>query len=102
MKLKPVHDKIVVKPRDKNEEEITAGGLILPDTALEGKLTEGEVISVGEGMYSTNGTRIPVIVKEGDVILYNKVHNGASEYTLNGEEVLIMSQNEILSILRSK
>tara|TARA_B100000131_G_scaffold322487_1_gene376579 strand:+ start:3577 stop:3885 length:309 start_codon:yes stop_codon:yes gene_type:complete len=102
MKLIPVNDKIVVKPRETANDEMTESGIILPDTVSDGKLVEADVISVGEGMYSANGTRIPVVVKEGDVVLYNKTHNGASEYTLNGEEVLIMSQNEVLSILRSE
>ena len=102
MKLIPVNDKIVVKPRESAGDEMTESGIILPDTVQDGRLVEADVLSVGEGMYSANGTRIPVVVKEGDVILYNKTHNGASEYTLNGEEVLIMSQNEVLSILRSE
>tara|TARA_Y100001963_G_scaffold120681_1_gene168722 strand:- start:231 stop:518 length:288 start_codon:yes stop_codon:yes gene_type:complete len=93
MKLRPVNDKIVVKPITK-EEEITEGGILLPDTVDSGKLMEGEVVSIGEGMYSANGTLIPVVCSVGDTILYNK-HAQVHEY---GDHV-IMSVNEILSIV---
>ena len=72
MRLKPVNDKIVVKPTKKDEVEPTAAGIILPDSAKDGGLLEGEVVAVGEGMYSANGTLIPVVVSEGDTILYGK------------------------------
>ena len=98
MKLKPVNDKIVVKPTEDKEEHKTESGIILPDTANDGGVCEGKVLAVGQGMYSTSGTKIPIIVNEGDIILYNK-HNGGQEYKLNGEEVLLMSQNEVLSIV---
>ena len=98
-KLKPVNDKIVVRPNEKNEEAVTASGIVLPDTVDQGRLLEGEVIAVGKGMYSANGTLIPVVCEVGDIILYNK-HAQTQEYKLNGEEVLIMSQNEVLSILQ--
>lgn len=98
MKLKPVNDKIVVRPKNTDDNNVTEGGIILPDTVHDGALLEGEVISVGKGMYSANGTLIPVVCSVGDTILYNK-HAQTQEYKLNGEEVVIMSQNEILSIL---
>jgi len=98
MKLKPVNDKIVVREINKEEEHITDSGLILPDTANQGKLLEGEVVAAGHGMYSANGTLIPVVVEVGDTILYNK-HAQVQEYKLNGEDVIIMSQNEVLSVL---
>jgi chaperonin GroES len=85
MKMKPVNDKIVVKPNKKNEEEKTAGGIILPDTVQDGMLLEGEVIAAGHGMYSANGTLIPIVVEVGDTILYNK-HAQTQEYNLNGED----------------
>jgi len=72
MKLKPVNDKIVVRPKEKNKEEVTASGIVLPDTVDSGKLLEGEVVAVGKGMYSANGTLIPVVCEVGDTILYNK------------------------------
>ena len=96
MKLIPVNDKIVVKPMEKNKEEKTAGGIILPDTIQDGKLLEGEVIAVGQGMYSANGTLIPVICDVGDTILYSK-HAQVHEYDDN---YIIMSVNEVLSIVK--
>ena len=93
MKLKPVNDKIVVKPLSK-QEEVTEGGIFLPDTVDQGKLMEGEVVSIGQGMYSANGTLIPVICSVGDTILYNK-HAQVHEYG----EYVIMSVNEVLSII---
>jgi len=98
MKLKPVNDKIVVKPKNTDDNTVTESGIILPDTIQDGTLLEGEVISVGQGMYSTTGILIPVVVEQGDIVLYNK-HAGVQEYKLNGEEVVIMSQNEVLSIV---
>ena len=99
MKLKPVNDKIVVKPITK-EEEVTEGGILLPDTVDSGKLMEGEVVAVGKGMYSANGTLIPVVVNVGETILYNK-HAQTHEYkTTDGEELVIMSVNEVLSIVK--
>ena len=98
-KLKPVHDKIIVKPLVKDgNEDVTESGIILPDSVAGGKLLEGEILSISDGMYTANGEILPLMVKVGDIILYHsQVH--AQEYKLNGEEVLIMSQNEVLSVL---
>ena len=93
-KLKPVNDKIVVKTKSK-QEEVTEGGILLPDTVDQGKLMEGEVMAVGNGMYSASGTLIPIVVDVGDKILYNK-HAQLHEYD---DDLVIMSVNEVLSIL---
>ena len=98
MKMKPVNDKIVVKQKQTKDDNITEGGIILPDTVQDGMLLEGEVIAAGHGMYSANGSLIPLVVEVGDTILYNK-HAQTQEYKLNGEDVILMSQNEVLSIL---
>ena len=95
MRLKPVNDKIVVKPISK-EEEITESGILLPDTVDNGKLMEGEVVAVGEGMWSAKAVRIPIVVDVGDKILYNK-HAQVHEYD---GEYIIMSVNEVLSIVK--
>ena len=95
MKLKPVNDKIVVKPETKKDEEVTESGILLPDTVDSGKLMEGEVVAVGKGMYSASGTLIPVVVDVGDKILYNK-HAQLHEYD---DDLVIMSVNEVLSIV---
>ena len=94
MKLKPVNDKIVVKTNSQ-KEEVTEGGILLPDTVDQGKLMEGEVMAVGNGMYSASGTLIPVVVDVGDKILYNK-HAQLHEY----DDLVIMSVNEVLSIVK--
>ena len=98
MRMKPVNDKIVVKPNEKNEEETTDSGIILPDTVNDGSLLEGEVIAAGNMIYSSTGDAIPIVVEVGDRILYSK-HAQVQEYKLNGEDVVLMSQNEVLSIL---
>jgi co-chaperonin GroES (HSP10) len=98
MKLRPVNDKIVIKPKINSDDNITDGGIILPDMIDDGTLLEGEVVAVGSGMYSTTGTLIPVVCSIGDTIIYNK-HAAKQEYKLNGEMLSILSQNEILSIL---
>jgi len=95
MKLKPVNDKIVVKTNSQ-KEEVTEGGILLPDTVDQGKLMEGEVMAVGNGMYSASGTLIPVVVDVGDKILYNK-HAQLHEYD---DDLVIMSVNEVLSIVK--
>ena len=101
MRLKPVNDKIVVKPSEKNNEEKTVGGIILPDTVQDGALIEGEVVAIGEGMYSASGTLIPVICNVGDTILYNK-NAHKSEHTIDGEEYILMSVNEVMAIVKEK
>ena len=101
MKLKPVNDKIVVKEKEKPTDEVTASGIILPDTVADGGLIEGKVVAVGEGMYSANGTIIPIAVNEGDTILYNKMAM-KSEHKMDGETFIIMSQNEVMSVVEDK
>ena len=101
MRLKPVNDKIVVKESEKNKEERTESGIILPDTAQNGVLMEGEVVAIGEGMYSASGTLIPVICNVDDTILYNK-NAHKSEHKIDDEEYIIMSVNEVMSIVKDK
>ena len=96
MKLKPVNDKIVVKPESKKDEEVTASGIVLPDTVDQGRLLKGKVVSVGKGMYSANGTLIPVVVDVGETVLYNK-HAQVHEY----DDYVIMSVNEVLSVVEN-
>ena len=101
-KLKPVHDKIIVKPLQKDDtDEVTESGIILPDIVNQGTLVDGEIIGISEGMYSANGELIPSLFKVGDIVLYSK-HNNSQEYNLNGENLLIMSQNEVLSLLEEE
>ncbi len=94
MAFKPLHDRVVV--RRVESEEKTAGGLIIPDTAKE-KPAEGVVIAVGEGARDDDGKRIPMDVKEGDRILFGKW--SGTEVTLDGEELLIMKESDIMGII---
>ena len=101
MRLKPVNDKIVVKPNEDKQDTITEGGIILPDTVQDGTLVEGKVVAIGDGMYSASGTLIPVVVDVGDTILYNK-NAMKAEHTIDGETYILMSVNEVMSILEEK
>ena len=94
MNFRPLHDRVLV--RRVEAEERTAGGIIVPDTAKE-KPQEGEVIAVGEGKRKDDGTRIGLDVKEGDRVLFGKY--SGSEIKLDGEEYLIMREDEILGVI---
>tara|TARA_Y100000361_G_scaffold129147_1_gene124454 strand:- start:2530 stop:2838 length:309 start_codon:yes stop_codon:yes gene_type:complete len=98
MNLIPVHDKIVVKLKNEAEEKRTESGLILPDTANQGGVLEGDVVAASGGIYSSTGDVIPVVVKKGNKVLIGK-HHGGQEYTENGQEYIIISQNEVLAIV---
>src|SRR5580658_4849297 len=95
-KLTPLHDRIVV--RRVAEEETTRGGLIIPDTAKD-KPQEGEVISIGKGKSNDEGKVRPLDVQPGDRILFGKY--AGTEVKLNGEDLLIMREEEVLGIIES-
>ena len=101
MRLKPVNDKIVVKESEKNNEERTESGIILPDTVQDGGLQEGTVVAASDGMYSATGTMIPLVVSKGDTILYNKNAQKA-EHKIDGKDYILMSVNEVISIVEEK
>jgi chaperonin GroES len=94
MSLVPLNDKIVVKRLE--AEEKTAGGILLPDTAKE-KPRQGRVLSLGEGKLLDNGKRAPFQVKEGDRVLFSSY--SGSEVTYDGEERLILTEDDILAII---
>ena len=94
MKIKPLHDRILVKRLE--EKEVKKGGIIIPDTAKE-KPQEGEVIAVGPGKVGENGKRQPMDVKVGDKILFGKY--SGSEVKLKDEEFLIFKEEDVLGIL---
>ena len=96
MKFRPLHDRVLIKRLD--SEEMTAGGLIIPDTAKE-KPMEGEVIAVGEGAYNDDGDRIKPDLKAGDKVLFGK-WNG-TEVKIDGEDLLIMKESEIMGVLEA-
>ena len=97
MKFRPLHDRVVVKRVE--EDAKTAGGIIIPDTAKE-KPQQGEVIAVGPGARDESGTVIALEVKIGDRILFGKW--SGSEVKIDGEELLIMKESDILGILEGK
>ena len=94
MKFRPLHDRVVVKRL--GEEEKTAGGIIIPDTAQE-KPMEGEVIAVGPGERSDDGNLTPLDVKAGDRILFGKW--SGTEVKIDGDDLLIMKESDIMGII---
>lgn len=94
MKFRPLHDRVLVR-RVENEEK-TPGGIIIPDTAQE-KPSQGEVLAVGSGTKSEDGKVTPLDVKKGDRILFGQW--SGSEVKVDGEELLIMKESDILGIL---
>ena len=94
MSFRPLHDRVVVRRLD--AEEKTAGGIIIPDTAKE-KPMEGEVIAAGPGARNEAGALVPLDVKAGDRILFGKW--SGTEVKLNGEDLLIMKESDILGII---
>src|ERR1043166_8859590 len=93
--ITPLHDRVIIRRIEDNVNQ-TAGGLYIPDTAKE-KPQEGEVIAAGEGKYKEDGTRQPLDVKAGDRVLFGKY--SGSEIKLDGEEFIIMREDEILGII---
>ncbi|MEO1709784.1 MAG: co-chaperone GroES [Pseudomonadota bacterium] len=94
MALKPLHDRVLVRRVESDEK--TAGGLIIPDSAKE-KPSEGEVIACGDGARKDSGELIPMAVKAGDKILFGKW--SGTEVTLEGEELLMMKESDIMGII---
>ena len=95
MKLKPLEDRVIIKAVE--EEEKTASGIVLPDTAKE-KPMLGEVVAVGDGKWDEDGEkRIPVDVKKGDKVIYGK-YSGTEYMTAAGDELLILRASEILAV----
>ena len=92
--IQPLHDRVIVKRIDEGEQ--VRGGIIIPDTAKE-KPQEGEVIAAGLGKYKEDGSRQALDVKTGDRILFGKY--GGSDIKVDGEDVLIMREDEILGVI---
>ena len=92
--IKPLEDRIVVRPVE--AEQVTASGLVIPDTAKE-RPQEAEVIAVGPGRVDDNGNRVPVDVKVGDKVIFSKY--GGTELKYNGEEYLVLSARDVLAVV---
>lgn len=93
-KIRPVGDRVVVKPAAR--EEVTKSGIVIPDTAKE-KPQEGTVVAIGSGRLLESGERAALDVHEGDRVLYAKY--GGTEFKLDGEELLVLKENDILAII---
>ncbi len=94
MKIRPLHDRVLIQRIE--EQETARGGIVIPDSAKE-KPQQGEVIAVGSGKLLEKGTRVPLDVQAGDRILFAKY--GGSEIKMDGQEYLILREDEILGIL---
>jgi len=94
MAIKPLHDRVIIRRME--EEEVTAGGIVLPDTAKE-KPLKGEVVAVGPGKVADNGQTIPMNVKVGDTVLFGKF--AGQDITVDGEELLVMREDDIVAIV---
>ena len=96
MNVRPLHDRLVVRRLEDGEQQI--GGIIIPDSAKE-KPQRGTVIAAGSGTISDDGTRVPLDVKPGDLILFGKY--ASQEIKLDGDELLIMRETEVLAVLET-
>jgi chaperonin GroES len=94
MKVRPLHDRIIVQRIEESEQKV--GGIIIPDTAKE-KPQQGKVIAAGKGKVKDDGNVVPMDVKQGDTILFGKY--SGQEIKLDGEEYLIMREDEVLAVL---
>ena len=92
MNLKPLGDRLIVKPVE--EEETTAGGIVLPDTAKE-KPQKGKVLAVGDGAVAEDGSRRPLDVAEGDEVLYSKY--GGTDIVIEGDDLLVLRESDVLA-----
>jgi len=97
MDIRPLHDRIIVQRLSEGEQQI--GGIIIPDSARE-KPQRGTVVAAGNGKVKDDGTRVPLDVKAGDVILFGKYTS--QEVKLDGEEYLVMREDEVLAVIDGK
>jgi chaperonin GroES len=95
MNIKPLGDKVIVKPS--TEDEVTKGGIVLPDTVDKERPEKGEVMAVGEGKLLDNGQRAQLSVKVGDIVMFKKY--SPDEVKVGDEEYLVISESDILAIL---
>jgi len=94
MNIRPLHDRVLVRRME--EDEMTPGGIIIPDTAKE-KPMEGEILAAGSGAKDENGKSVPLDVKKGDRILFGKW--SGTEVTVDGEELIIMRESDIMGVM---
>ena len=94
MKFRPLHDRVAVEPME--QEEKSAGGVIIPDTAKE-KPMQGKVVAVGDGAKGDDGKKVPLDVKEGDTVLYGKW--AGTEISIEGQTVLVMREPDVMGVV---
>lgn len=94
MKIKPLHDRLVVKPLD--AETVTKSGIVIPDNAAE-KPIQGKVLAVGKGKVTDEGTVIALAVKEGDTVMYGKF--AGQTVKLDGEELIVLKEDDVIAIV---
>ena len=94
MKIKPIRDRILVKPLD--AETVTKSGIVIPDNAAE-KPIQGKVVGAGTGKVTDEGHVVPLIVKEGDTVMYGK-YSGQT-VKMNGEELIVLKEDEVMAIV---
>ena len=97
MKLRPLHDRVIIKRME--EERMSAGGIVIPDSATE-KPIKGEVVAAGNGKILEDGKVRPIAVKTGDKVLFGKY--SGTEVKVDGEELIIMREEDILGVIESK
>ena len=97
MKIRPLHDRVIVKRLE--EERTSAGGIVIPDTAAE-KPSQGEVVFAGPGKTDDSGKLLPMGVKPGDKVLFGKY--GGTEVKVDGDDVLVMREEDIMAVIESK
>jgi len=95
MMIQPLRDNVIIEP--KSPEEMTKSGIIIPDTADQKRPEQGTVVAVGPGKKMKDGSKVPLDVKKGDVVLFSKY--GPTEIEVNGKEYLIAKEEDILAIL---
>lgn len=96
MKIRPLHDRVIVKRME--EERVSAGGIVIPDSATE-KPVRGQVIAAGNGKILENGNVRPIAVKAGDKVLFGKY--SGTEVKVDGEELLVMREEDILGVIEA-
>ena len=97
LNIKPLGNRVVIEPLEKDQETFAGGELVLPDTAKE-KPQQGKILAVGPGRLDEDGKRIPMEVKVGDTVVYSK-YTGTTYKTEDGEEILFLKESDILAIL---
>ena len=96
--FKPLGDRVLVKPQEKTENK-TASGIILTESSTQSQKVYGEVVSVGTGIFSQNGERIPMTVQVGDTVMYEKAH-GVNEIEIGDEKFILFNEHQLIGIVR--